>query len=68
MGRGNITRRGKRSWRIKFEVGTDASGNRQTRYITIKGKLQDAQRELAKLLVSVDAGTLVEPSHTTVAE
>jgi integrase len=30
--------------------------------------LQDAQRELAKLLVSVDAGTLVEPSHTTVAE
>ena len=68
MSRGNITRRGRRSWRIKFEVGTDATGNRQTRYTTVKGKLQDAQRELSKLLVSVDAGTLVEPSHTTIAE
>ena len=68
MSRGNITRRGKRSWRLKFDGGTDAAGNRQTRYVTVKGKLQDAQRELTKLLVAVDAGTLVEPSRTTVAE
>ena len=66
MGRGNITRRGKNSWRLKFDVGADASGKRKTRYVTIKGKRQDAQRELTKLLAAADAGTLPEPSKTTV--
>jgi integrase len=66
--RGNITRRGKNSWRIKFDDGADASGKRITRYITVKGKRQDAQRELTKLLGAADAGTLVEPSKVTVAE
>jgi integrase len=68
MGRGNITRRGKNSWRIKFDVGADASGKRITRYITVKGKRQDAQRELTRLLGALDAGTLPEPSKTTIAE
>ena len=66
IGRGNITRRGKNSWRLKFDVGADASGKRKTRYVTIKGKRQDAQRELTKLLAAADAGTLPEPSKTTV--
>src|SRR5215468_1280722 len=68
MGRGNITRRGKNSWRLKFEAGTDAAGKRKTRYITFKGKHQDAQRELTRLLGAADAGTLPEPSKTTVTE
>src|SRR5262245_83078 len=68
MGRGNITRRGKNSWRLKFDVGTDASGKRLTRYVTVKGKRQDAQRELTRLLREADAGTLPEPSKTTIAE
>jgi integrase len=66
--RGNITRRGKNSWRLKFDVGADASGKRRTRYVTIKGKRQDAQRELTRLLGAADAGTLPEPSKATVAE
>jgi integrase len=68
MGRGNITRRGKNSWRLKFDVGADASGKRISRYVTVKGKRQDAQRELTRLLGAADAGTLPEPSKTTVAE
>jgi integrase len=68
MSRGNITRRGKNSWRIKFDVGTNASGKRLTRYVTVKGKRQDAQRELTKRLGALDAGTLPEPSRTTIAE
>src|SRR5215813_8048560 len=68
MSRGNITKRGKNSWRIKFDVGTDASGKRLTRYVTVKGKRQDAQRELTRLLREADAGTLPEPSNMTVAE
>jgi hypothetical protein len=33
-----------------------------------KGNRQDAQRELTRLLAAADAGTLPEPSKTTVAE
>jgi integrase len=65
--RGNITRRGKNSWRLKFDVGVDTAGHRKTRYVTVKGKRQDAQRELTRLLGAADAGTLPEPSKTTVA-
>jgi integrase len=67
--RGNITRRGKSSWRLKFDDGTDpVSGKRRTRYVTIRGKRQDAERELARLLNDAHNGTLIEPSKITVAE
>jgi hypothetical protein len=68
MARGNIARRSKNSWRIKFDDGADAPGKRITRYVTVKGKRQDAQRELTRLLGAADTGTLVEPSKVTVAE
>jgi integrase len=67
--RGNISRRGKQSWRLKFDVETDpVTGERQTRFVTVRGKRQDAERELTRLLTATDAGTLVEPSRITVAE
>ena len=66
--RGSITRRGKSSWRLKFEVGTDGAGRRQTRYVTVKGKRQDAEKELTRLLGQIDAGTLPERSKVSVAE
>ena len=67
--RGTIVRRGKSSWRLKFDVGTDPiTAKRQTRYVTVRGKRQDAERELARLLNEVHKGTLVEPSKVTVAE
>ncbi|KAB2919928.1 MAG: site-specific integrase [Hyphomicrobiaceae bacterium] len=66
--RGNITRRGKSSWRIKFELAPDSTGKRRTRYVTVRGKRQDAERELTRVLSAADAGTLVEPSKTTIAE
>jgi integrase len=68
MSRGNITRRGKRSWQLKFDVGFDAKGKRKTRYVTVKGTRQEAQKELTRLLAQHDAGTLPEPSKVTVAE
>ena len=67
MSRGNITRRGQSSWQLKFDVSS-GNGMRQTRYVTVRGKRQDAQRELTRLLGQADAGTLVEPSKVTVAE
>ena len=67
--RGNITRRGKASWRLKFETGVDPlTGRRQTRYVTVRGRRQAAERELTRLLGEADKGMLVESSKVTVAE
>ena len=67
--RGNITRRGKSSWRLKFDVGRDpATGERLTRLVTVKGKRQDAEKELTRLLATADAGAFVEPDKVTVTE
>jgi integrase len=65
--RGNITRRGKSSWRLKFDV-PGAAGKRLTRYVTVAGKRADAEAELARLLNDAHKGTLVEPSKITVAD
>ena len=63
---GNITRRGKTSWRLKFDVASE-DGVRRTRYVTVKGKRQEAERELTRLLSERNAGTLVDASKTTLA-
>jgi integrase len=65
--RGNITRRGKSSWRLKFDVDADR-GKRVIRYVTIKGKRADAEAELARLLNDAHKGTLIDPTKVTVAE
>jgi integrase len=66
--RGHLQRRGKRSWRIKFDLDRDQGGGRQTKYITVKGTRREAEAELSKLLTAADGGTLVQPSKVTVAE
>lgn len=69
MSRGNITRRGERSWRLKFDDGRDpATGARRTRFVTVRGTKRDAEKELAKLLHQADAGTLVAPERLTLAD
>src|SRR5262245_3708618 len=66
--RGNITRRGKRSWRLKFDVGRDGVGERRIRYVTVQGTRKDAERELARLLNDASRGILVDPSKLTIAQ
>jgi integrase len=70
MSRGNITKRGASSWRLKYEAGDPdpVTGKRQTRYVTFKGTKKAAQAELTRRLAEVDAGTAVEPSRVTLAE
>jgi integrase len=53
---------------MKFDLETDGSGQRQTRYVTVKGKRQDAQRELTRLLGAAHDGSLVEANRVTVAD
>ena len=62
--RGNITRRGKASWQLKFDVGS-GNGKRATRYATVRGTYKDAQKELTRLLSESDKGTLVDPTKLT---
>jgi integrase len=65
--RGSISKRGKRSWRLKFDVER-VGGRRQIRYVTVKGTRKDAEAELARLVHEVNTGTLVDPSTITVGE
>ncbi len=65
---GNITRRGKNSWRIKFDLGRGQDGTRRTRYLTVHGTQRDAQGALITALAAVNEGTHVDPSKLTVGE
>jgi integrase len=65
---GSITRRGRHSWRLKFDVARDATGKRSTAFLTVRGTKKEAQEELNRLLFARDSGTLVNPSKLTVAD
>lgn len=69
MTAGNITKRGRTSWRLKFEGGPrdPQTGKRKIEYVTFRGTKRDAQVELARLVAAVGDATYVEPSKLTVA-
>ena len=62
--RGNITRRGKSSWRLKYDVGTGSE--RKIAYVTVRGTRKQAEAELAKRLTELAEGRYVAPSVETV--
>jgi integrase len=67
--RGNITQRGRNSFRLKFDAGRNpATGNRIIRFHTFRGTKRQAQTKLAELIAAADKGEYIEPSKTTVAE
>jgi integrase len=67
--KGHIVRRGKQSWRLKYERGTDPlTGQRQTAYVTFRGSKREAQAELVRLINSVHQGEHIDASKLTVAE
>src|SRR4029077_2797326 len=65
--KGNTTRRGKNSWRIKFDI-EGAPGKRETRFVTVRGTKREAQVEAAKLIAAASKGEYVEPSKVAVAD
>jgi integrase len=67
--KGNLTRRGRRSWRLKFDTGTDpVTGKRVTNYVTLQGTRAQAQEEAAKILAATITGQYVDASRETVAQ
>ena len=64
--RGHIRPRGKGKWIFGFDVGRDpTTGKRQQRWHTVKGTKKDAERELRKLLQTVETGSYIEPTKLT---
>jgi integrase len=61
--RGNITRRGKSSWRLKYDVGTGSE--RQIAYVTVRGTKKPVEAELAKRLTELVEGRYVARSVET---
>src|SRR5262249_33070000 len=66
---GHVQKRGKHSWRLKFEGESDpVTGKRKIYYETFRGTKQAANLKLAELIVAVGNKTYVEPVKTTIGE
>lgn len=67
--KGNITRRGADTWRLRFDVGRDANGKRRMQSVTVRAKnKREAQAKLTDILSARNQGTYVEPTKITVAD
>ena len=66
--KGNLTRRGKSSWRLKYDAAADAAGQRATKYVTLKGTRAQAQTEATKILAATATGEHVDASRESVAQ
>jgi integrase len=62
---GHVRQRSPGSWEIRYSAGPDPSGKRKTATATVRGSRKDAEKELRRLLHSVDAGAHVDPSRMT---
>jgi integrase len=67
--RGSIIKRGKSSYTIVLNLGTDPhTGKRKQQWVSVKGTKKEAEKKLAELLHQLDTGTFMRPSKTTLAE
>jgi len=66
---GHIRQRTPGSWEVRYNLGTDpATGKRRVATITVRGKRRDAEKELRRLLRTLDTGEHVDPTRITVRE
>ncbi|MDD5094758.1 MAG: site-specific integrase [Dehalococcoidia bacterium] len=68
MARGHLVKRGKESWSIVLNLGTDQNGQRKQQWVSIKGSKKDAEKKLSEMLHQLDMGTFVRPGKLTLAE
>jgi hypothetical protein len=69
MMRGHIRQRSPGSWEVRYDFGTDAAtGKRRIATVTVRGDRKAAEKELRRLLRTVDDGSHVDPSHVTVRQ
>ena len=66
---GSVIRRGKNSWRLKFDLPRDPlRGKRRTHFSTFRGTKRSAQIELARLITEAEAGVFCAPDRITLSE
>jgi integrase len=66
---GHIRQRSPRSWELRYSLGTDpGSGKRRIATTTVSGDRKAAERELRRLLRTLDDGSHVDPTRVTVRE
>ena len=67
--KGTITRRGKTSWRLKYDLPRDSeTQERRFAYATVKGTKAKAEKELRRRLTAIAKGVHIDPSALTVAD
>jgi len=67
--RGYIRQKGKHSWQITVDIGTEPDGRRRRYFETIHStRKSDAQKRLNELLVSLEKGVYSPPGRLTLAE
>jgi hypothetical protein len=65
----SIQRRGKRSWRFRFEAGADPiTGKRVTKVHTLKGTRRQAEQQAAKIIAAHASGMYVDQDRQTVKD
>jgi integrase len=66
---GHIRWRSPGSWELRYSLGTDpATGKRRTATTTVKGNRRAAEKELRRLLRTLDTGEHVDPTRRTVQQ
>jgi len=66
---GHIRERSPGSFELRYALGTNpATSKRRTATVTVRGTRREAERELRRLLRSVDTGEHVDPNRIKVRE
>jgi integrase len=66
---GHIRERSPGSFELRYPLGTDAAtGKRRIATATVRGSRKDAEKELRRVLRSLDTGEHVDPNRITVRE
>ena len=66
--KGRIRRRSKNSWELTIDLGRDAQGRRQRKFLSVRGKKADADRRLREVLASLDRGLPLDEGRVTLGE
>ncbi len=67
--KGHIRQRSPGSWELRYDFGTDpATGKRRIATSTVRGDRKDAEKELRRLLRTLDTGEHVDPTRLTVRQ
>src|SRR5437868_6891973 len=66
---GHIRQRSPGSYELRYNIGIDpATGKRKTITTTLRGTRKQAEKELRRLLHTIDNGEHVDPSRVTVRD